>query len=82
MASGADLLERMRRSPHGFSPKDFERMLTHYGFKRKEGRSHTTYRHELSEPGRVVIVPRHRSILAHVARSAVASVDSVIDQED
>ena len=71
----------MRRSSHGFTAKDFERMLTHFGFVRQEGRSHTIYRHELLEPGRVVIVPRHRTILAHVARSAVKAIDWIVDEE-
>lgn len=88
MASGADLLEKMRRSPHGHSPRDFARLLGHFGFKRLEKTNHTVYRHELLAPGVVVTVPRHRPVKSYVARQAVSAVDSVVtvlrdrDQQD
>ena len=80
MASGADLLEKMRRSPDGHSLRDFERLLLHYGFAKNEGGKHTVYSHELLDDGRVVTVPRNRTIRAHVARKAVAAVDFILER--
>ena len=80
MASGADLLEKMRRSPNGHSFRDFQRLLLHYGFVRNEGGKYTVYSHELLDAGRVVTVPRNRSIKAHVARNAVAAVDFILER--
>lgn len=77
MASGAALLERMRRSPHGHSARDLERLLTHFGFSKHEGGNHTVYGHELLADGPVVVVPRHRSLRSHVVRKAVRAVDSL-----
>ena len=77
MASGDDLLEKMRRSPAGHSAKDFDRLLLHYGFSKREGGGHTVYGHELLDGGHVVVVPRHRSIRDHVARKAVGAIDLV-----
>lgn len=81
MASGADLLERMRRSPDGHSAATYERLLLHFGFKQSEQKNHTKYRHELLEPGAVVTVPRHRKIRGHVAKKAVKAVDFVRAEE-
>ena len=80
MVSGTDLLEKMRRSPDGHSFRDFQRLLLHYGFVKNEGGNHTVYGHELLDEGRVVTVPRHRSIRAHVARKAVAAVDFILER--
>lgn len=82
MASGADLLEKMRRSPDGHSAATFERLLLHFGFKKSEQRNHTKYRHELSKPGAVVTVPRHRDVRAMVARQAVKLIDFVRAEEE
>jgi len=56
MASGEALLEKMRRAPHGHGPTDIERLLTHFGFKKKEGSGHMIFRHERLPPGMVVTV--------------------------
>ena len=81
MASGADLLEKMRRSPHGHRQRDFARMLGYYGFEANEGGSHTMYTHELLKAGHVVLVPRHRRVRDFVARQAVAAIDLVIAKQ-
>lgn len=82
MASGKKLLEKMRGAPAGHVPSDFERLFTHYGFKKREGKNHTTYRHELQPPGAVVTVPRHRPVKPYVARQAVAAIDFVVAVEN
>jgi predicted RNA binding protein YcfA (HicA-like mRNA interferase family) len=80
VASGDDLLDKMRRSPHGHKQGGFKRMLEHYGFEKSEGGSHTTYTHELLGAGHVVRVPRHRKVRDYVAKQAVAAIDSVISK--
>jgi len=80
MASGDALLEKMRRSPSGYGARDLDRLLSHFGFVSREGSNHRVYRHELLEAGRVVVVPRHRSVRAHVVRKAVSAVDSVVER--
>ena len=82
MTSGADLLEKMRRSPDGYSAATYERLLRHFGFKKSEQKKHTKYRHELLKPGAVVTVPRHRKIRAHVARKAIKAIDFVRAEEE
>ena len=78
MASGADLLEQIRRSPHGRSQGDLERLLKAFGFMKHAGKKHLIFRHELLPPGMVVTVPRHRSLRSHVARKAVKAIDLVL----
>lgn len=82
MASGADLLEKMRRSPHGYGQAHFERLFKHYGFKKSEQTRHTVYRHELLDPGDVVLVPRHRKVKGYITRKAVAAVDLVLARRE
>jgi len=77
MASGEALLEKMRRAPHGNTPGDIERLLSHFGFKKQEGANHSIFRHDALPPGEVVTVPRHRPVRAYVARRAVKAVDSI-----
>lgn len=71
----------MRRSPHGYGQAHFQRLLAHFGFKESKGKKHTAYRHELLDPGAVILVPRHNDIRAHVARKAVTSIDLVIARQ-
>ena len=76
MASPADLLETVRVSPYDREPREIERILTFFGFGKKEGRSHTIYIHE-QFPDIRVTVPRHRVLRAYVARRVVAAIDLV-----
>lgn len=76
MASGEALLDKMRRTPHGWGEKHLDRLLKYYGFV-VGGTKHAIYRHELLNDGRVVTVPRHRKVRAHVVKKAIKAVDYV-----
>ena len=76
MPGPADLLETIRRSPYDRTPREIDRILTHFGFAKTEGRSHTIYVHEQFEDVRVT-VPRHRVLRAYVAQNAVSAIDLV-----
>lgn len=82
MASGADLLEGIRRSPQDRKRQELDRVLSHFGFRKSEGANHTIYRHEHLPPGYVVIIPRHQTVRAYVARKVVKAVDLVVRKED
>ena len=79
MASPADLLETIRRSPYDRTQREIDRILTYFDFERTEGRSHTIYIHEQFQDVRVT-VPRHRVLRAYVARNAVSAIDLVEDR--
>lgn len=82
MASGAKLLEKMRRSPHGHGQRDFRRLFKHFGFEELKKTKHWAFRHELMDPGDVVLVPRHKDVRAYVARKAVKAIDLVIERQE
>jgi hypothetical protein len=69
------LLERMRATRAGWSQKDFERLLTGFGFKPK-GKKHDIYIHPRF-PDLRISVPRHNSLRDWVAEDAVKVVDEL-----
>lgn len=77
MASGAELLKKLRRSRGDCSRAEIVRLLKHFGFQLHEGANHSMFTHELLPPGMVVTVPRHRRLKSWVARDAVEAVDLV-----
>jgi hypothetical protein len=70
------LLERMRRTPAGWTSADFERLYTGFGFVRRNRGAHTVYQY-LSYPWLYAAVPRHRALKAWVARDAVRLIDEL-----
>lgn len=76
--SAQKLLENMRNSPSGWGQKDFERLLTGFGFKCK-GKKHAIYIHPIF-PDIRISVPRHNSLREWVARDAVRAVDDLTNR--
>lgn len=73
------LLEDMRNSPSGWGQKDFERLLTGFGFKIK-GKKHAIYIHQ-EFPDLRISVPRHNSLKEWVAQDAVKVIDQLIKRK-
>ena len=81
MARGAQqLLERMKRSPHGWGEEDMKAVLTGHGFKYRQGGRHTVYQHEKHGELRIA-VPRHRDLKPWVARDVIRLIESLADLE-
>lgn len=70
------LLERMRSSSSGWGQKDFERLLSGFGFEWKEGKKHRIYFHP-KFPNLWISIPRHNSLKAWVARDVVKLIDEL-----
>lgn len=76
--SARKLLKRMRSTPSGWGQKDFERLLTGFGFK-CTGKKHDIYIHP-NFPDLRISVPRHKSLRDWVAHDAVEVVDELISR--
>jgi hypothetical protein len=72
------LLERMRGSSAGWGQKDFESLLSGFGFKWKEGKKHRVYYHP-EFPNLWISIPRHNSLRNWVARDAVKLIDELMN---
>ena len=71
----------MRRTPAGWSARDFESLYAGFGFvKRKKG-GHTVYYHPIHREVRAT-VPRSRSLKSWVARDAVSAVERLLRLEE
>jgi hypothetical protein len=75
------LLERMRRTPAGWSARDFERLYTGFGFVKRERGGHTVYYHSVHREVRVTVA-RSRSLKSWVARDAVSVVEMLLKLEE
>ena len=73
--SAEKLLEDMRNSASGWGQKDFERLLSGFGFKWREGRDRVYFHPEY--PQLRISVPRHNSLRDWVARDAVRLIDKL-----
>jgi hypothetical protein len=92
MASGEELLARIRASHAGHATDDFQRLLEHYGYEHvRDGRHGPIFRHpELAAhpDQRVrmehasVQIPRGRDLRAYVARKILASVDVLLKHRE
>ncbi len=77
-AAAQKLLEKMRNSASGWRPRDFEALLTGYGFICK-GTKHDIYFHP-NFPDLRISIPRHNSLKECYARDAVKLIDRLIDR--
>jgi hypothetical protein len=75
--SAQKILEQMRNSPSGWGQKDFERLLTGFGFKYREGKERVYINRRF--PQLRISVPRHSSLREWVARDAVKLIDELLD---
>jgi hypothetical protein len=69
------LLEKMRSTSAGWGQKDFETLLTGFGFDRK-GKKHDIYVHK-TFPDLRISIPRHNSVKQCYARDAVKMLDEL-----
>ena len=75
------LLEKMRRTPAGWSSRDFEHLYEGFGFVKRDTGGHTVYYHPAYRELRAT-VPRGRSLKNWVARDAVSVVDRLLSLEE
>ena len=75
------LLERMRRTPAGWSSRDLARLYQGFGFVKRDTGDHTVYYHPVHREVRAT-VPRGRSLKSWVARDAVSVVDRLVSLEE
>jgi hypothetical protein len=71
------LLERMRRTPAGWTFADFERLYSGFGFVSRNRGAHTVYFHP-RYPWLRGSVPRHRVLKTWVTRKAIALIDEFL----
>lgn len=74
------LLERMKRSPAGYGSQDFKTVLVGHGFKLKEGKKHTVYKHP-DHKDLIIMVPRHRTVKPWVAREVVILIEKLAQRK-
>ena len=77
MDAGDKLLERMRRSPFGWSQEDLRHLYVAYGFQVREGGRHLVVRHP-EHPDLVTTVARHTDLAPAYARAAVRLIEELI----
>lgn len=87
MASGEELLDRLRRTKAGWSAKDFDRLLTHYGYVSKPVNHGLLYRSgelaghpdlEVRRKLAQVVVPRGTELRKYVGRKVEASIHALL----
>jgi hypothetical protein len=70
------LLENMRGTKSGWGEKDFEQLLSGFGFTWREGK-HRVYSHPDFDD-LYISIPRHRNLKKWVAADAVKLVDELM----
>src|SRR5918911_3096533 len=80
MGRAEDLLEEMQKNPNGdYDDGDFEQLYLGFGFKKRNGASHTIYTHK-KYPFIWATVPRH-NFLPVYAKDAVKNITRVRELE-
>jgi hypothetical protein len=75
--SGGKLLDRMRRTPFGWSQDDLRRLYEAYGFEVRQGARHLVVRHH-EQRDLVTTVARHDERPPAYARTAVRPIEEVM----
>jgi hypothetical protein len=75
-----DLLDRMRRTPSGWSPDHLRRLFVSVGFEATEGSEHTVYRHP-DFPQYTSAIPRHRNVKNVYVTKAVKIVERILQEK-
>lgn len=78
--SAEQLLEKMKRSPHGYGDQDMMTVLVGHGFRYREGNKHTVYQHK-THADLTISVPRHRDLRAWVSRDVVRLIETLAQRE-
>jgi hypothetical protein len=73
-----ELLQKARKSPHGWRPRQVVKLLESFEFKCWEGRDQTICRH-IGERDVYLAIPRHRHVRSHVVRKAVKLIEGLRD---
>lgn len=81
MDPGDKLLERVRRTPFGWSQEDLRRLYLAHGFQVRQGARHLVVRHP-EHPDLVTTVARHDDLAPAYARTAVRLIDEVLRRRD
>lgn len=76
----AKLLAKARTSPHGWRRPALDRLLVSYGFRFREGGSHTVFSHP-EYTDLVVTVPRHSPVLSCYVVQARTIIDTALDRQ-
>lgn len=72
------ILERMRRSKSGWSPRDFETLYLGYGFKQKHCSKHDVYIHSVYTDIRDTIPRSQRELSPGYAKDAIKNIDLLL----
>lgn len=92
MASGEELLAKIRQTQAGHSTQDFQRLLEHYGYESvRDGRHGPIFRHpdlarhpdkKIRMTHASVQIPRGHDLRKYVVRKVLASVDVLLAYQE
>jgi hypothetical protein len=74
-------LDRIRRSPHGWSHDYLERLVVSFGFEVRGGSKHGYYVDPDDETN-IVRIPRHKPVKDYVVNQVVTAIERRIGRQE
>jgi predicted RNA binding protein YcfA (HicA-like mRNA interferase family) len=75
-------LQKLRQNPNHVDQDTLDRVLTDYGFVKREGKgSHQIYQHS-ARATPLVVASHGKHVPAYVVKQALAAIDALIDSLD